>query len=126
MTHWAAAYIGLPFDPVEHHCWAFARRVWLERFGWDVAELDVTALDPRQVRRDFAGHPEFGQWHPVAAPMEGDAVVMARGTRPCHVGVWVAPDRILHAVEGIGVISTPAVRLGDLHYRAHGFYRRTA
>ena len=126
--HWAAAWIGQPYDPAVNHCWQFARAVWRGHFGWDVAALDVDALDPRQLRRDFVGHAEFGHWRPVTggdhAAVEGDAVIMARGQRPCHIGIWIAPATVLHAVEGTGSIATPAGRLGDLGYRIHGIYRR--
>ena len=128
--HWATAWIGQPYDPVTDHCWAFVRRVWRAEFGWDVAELDVDAVDPRQVRRDFAGHPEFGHWSPVEGGLqdavEGDAVIMARGKRPCHIGIWIAPSHVLHAVAGSGSLATPVGRLADLGYRVHGLYRRVA
>lgn len=123
-AHWATRFIGTPFDPVTDHCWAFARRVWREQFGLEVAEIDTTALEPRQVRRDCAGHAEFGAWQPVADPAEGDLVIMARGRHPCHVGIWLDPAAVLHCVEGIGGIATPVTRLGDLGYRLHGVHRR--
>lgn len=130
LPHWAACYIGLPYDPVSDHCWAFARRVWREQFGWDVAELDVDATDPRQLRRDFVSHPEFGQWRGVQGgverAVEGDAVIVARGQRPCHIGIWITPAIVLHAVEGVGGIATPLPRLSDLGYRLHGLWRRVA
>src|SRR5690606_1174706 len=93
-AHWAAAYIGTPWVAGVSGCWHLARRVWAERFGWDVlAEAGVDAGDPRAARRAFAaGHDGTG-WAPVAgvcAPAEGDAVLMAMGRHPCHVGIWLA------------------------------------
>jgi cell wall-associated NlpC family hydrolase len=120
---WAARYVGLPYVAGEAECWHFAARVWREVFGWDVpvAASFGGALASRRLASDPAS---YDGWQPVADPEDGDAVVMAKGARPCHVGVWVAPGHVLHAVEGAGGLCTPAGRVGDLGYRITGFYRR--
>lgn len=125
MIHWASAYIGSPWIAGDSDCWSFARRVWRERFGLDVASVAANSIDPRAVRRAFAA----GQagWQAVVNPREGDGVLMARGQWPCHVGVWIAPVEgagVLHSVEGAGVVFTPPVQLGRIGYRIIGFYRR--
>jgi len=131
--HWAARYIGTPWVAGESDCWNLARRVWRERFGWDVpavlADDEFDAGDPRAARRAFAVGPDGTGWAPVAgvcAPAEGDAVLMAMGRHPCHVGVWLGlPEpHCLHAVEGAGTICTPMERLPGLGYRVVGIYRR--
>ena len=121
---WVTPYIGLPWDPVTNHCWAFCRKVWRERFGWEVAELDVSALDPRRTRRQFEEHPEYARWTPVTDPREGDAVIMAQGARASHIGLWITPGRVLHSVRGIGSICVPVNRLRDQGYKIAGYYRR--
>lgn len=63
----------------------------------------------------------------MSDPVEGDAVLMGTGDRPCHVGLWITPDAaggVLHSVEGAGVIFTPGLRVRDLGYAILGFYRR--
>jgi len=125
MNHWASTYIGGPWVVGESDCWAFARRVWHERFGLEVPTVAVDASSPRAVRRAFVAGAEG--WNAALTPCEGDAVLMAKGVHPCHVGVWIAPPEgagVLHAVEGAGVIFTPVPRLHDLGYRITGFYRR--
>jgi len=126
---WAADHIGTPWVAGESDCWHFARRVWRERFGWDVPAVVTDASDPRAVRRAFAiGHEATG-WRPVAgvcAPADGDAVLMAMGRHPCHVGVWLADaagPAVLHSVEGAGGILTPMSLLPGLGYRVVGIYR---
>lgn len=121
MTHWAVGYIGAAWTPDEHHCWAFCCRIWHEVFGWDVAEVAVDGSSPYAARRAF-GQGNEG-WQPVDTPQEGDAVLMARGRHPCHVGVWAAGG-VLHSVEGAGGIHTPPARLQG--FRVIGYYRRAA
>jgi len=127
MTHWASGYIGGAWVAGQSDCWAFARRVWRERFRLEVPAVAVDAVDPRAGRRAFAVDPASVGWAVAAHPCEGDAVLMAKGRSPCHVGIWIAPREgagVLHAVEGAGVIFTPVPRLHDLGYRVAGFYRR--
>lgn len=124
--HWAEAYVGRPWDPREDHCWAFCRRVWRERFGLEVPEMPVDAENTRAVLAAFSAGAERAAWQPVAHGEEGDAVLMAQGRRPCHVGIWIAPAAVLHSVAGSGAVCTPLARLGTMGYRIAGLYRRAA
>ncbi|MFN3646234.1 MAG: hypothetical protein ACK4S2_06930 [Gemmobacter sp.] len=130
MSHWAAELVGRPWVAGVSDCWNFARAVWRERWGWDVPPVPVDAADPRAARRAFAVDYQATGWAPAVAPLaEGDAVLMAKGRWPCHVGVLVLlPEgpACLHSVEGAGVIVTPLPRLADLGYRIAGIYRRVA
>ena len=122
--HWASAYLGRPWIAGEAECWDFARDVWRARFGLEVPAVPAAGRDPHLARQMLWTLAERHAWRRVPVPAEGDAVLMARGTRSCHVGVHVAPDAVLHAVEGAGGICTPLSRLADLGYRVAGFYRR--
>jgi cell wall-associated NlpC family hydrolase len=129
MTHWAADHIGTPWVAGISDCWSFARMIWATRFGWDVPPVPVDPEDPRAARYAFAIDPAEAGWTPVDTPQEGDAVLMAKGGRPCHVGIWISAEPvqgILHSVERAGVIFTPVSRLADLGYRITGTYRRQA
>ena len=121
--HWARAYVGLPWDPAERHCWDFCRRVWAGHFGLDVPEMPVNADDLRATVQAFEGSGERTAWEPVPDPAEGDAVLMARGRRPCHVGIWISLGGVLHAIEPASVY-TPRARLAELGYRIDRCYRR--
>lgn len=121
---WAAAYVGKKWDETENHCWAFCRYVWWQEFRLRVPELDVNALSPRDTRRHFSDHDEYARWEPVETPVNGDAVIMAQGRRPCHIGIWVDPGRVLHSVKGIGSVCVPHHRLRDQGYRVTGCFRR--
>lgn len=125
-THWALAEIGHPWVAGENDCWSFARRIWAQRFGWDVPPVPIDPRDPRACRQALARDPAKAGWVVAWPPREGDAVLMARGARPAHVGIWIEPDLggVLHSVETAGVIFTPPDRLAGLGYRILGYYRR--
>lgn len=125
MSAWWETYLGADWTP-DHDCWAFARRVWSERFGRAVPPVPFDAADPRSTRRAIAGAGERARWHEAAPPCEGDAVLMARGREPCHVGIWIEGDRVLHCVGGSGVVCVPVGRLAAMGYRVTGIYRREA
>jgi cell wall-associated NlpC family hydrolase len=129
MSHWSAPYVGTPWVAGTSDCWSFARRVWREQFGWQVPPWGG---DPQELRHAVvalqaaAHHPD---WQAVDLPAEGDAVLMGRSARPCHVGIWIAPAEgagILHSLERAGVVYTPPGRLPALGLRVLGRYRRLA
>jgi hypothetical protein len=115
---WAARYIGEPWVSGENDCWHFARKVWAEVFDRSVPAITIDATDPRAGRQALS---DRSGWQEVAQPIDGDAVLMARNRLPCHVGVWVAPRGVLHAVEASGVVFTPDPAV--MGYRIVGFYR---
>lgn len=127
MTTWATQYIGDAWIAGEHDCWAFARRVWREQFLMDVPAVDIDALNRLACSRAFAGHPERKHWYQVAVPRDGDAVLMGKSERPCHVGVWCHAGRgcIVHCMEGAGVVvHTPSTLPLLTGMRVLGYYRR--
>lgn len=129
IEHWAADYIGAPWVYGQSDCWHFARRVWRERFGIRVPPVIEDAGAPLKSRRAIRDSGEARDWTQVRDPQEGDGVLMAKGSRPCHVGIWVVfdplgPGGILHSVEGAGVIYTDQAAVARLGYRIIGFYRR--
>jgi len=124
--HWAAGYIGRPWVAGRSDCWNFARTVWAEIFGLDVPAVQVDVTSALAARRALRDGGRTG-WTRVGRAEEGDAVLMSTGARPCHVGVFAAPDGcdgIVHSVEGAGVIWTPLNRIGALGYQVAGFWRR--
>lgn len=119
--HWSWRYLGQPWVPGISDCWSLARRVWAEEFGRAVPPLPVDPADLRAGARAIAAG--LADWHPSFPPAEGDAVLMAMGRHPAHVGVWVAPDRVLHSLEGAGVLCTPADCLSLHGWRIVDTYR---
>lgn len=126
MEPWPVKYIGDPWIRGEHDCWGFARRVWREHFGMDVPAVDVDALSALSVMRVIRDDDQLKSWIKIDAPEEGCGVLMGKSARPCHVGVWAEFDggKILHCIEGRGVIFTNLQALQLMGYRVLGWYRR--
>lgn len=128
MSHWSADHIGRPWVPGISDCWSFAREVWAQRFGWTVPPIMVDPSDLRAAVRALSD-PGGAGWNRVEQPVEGDAVLMGRAARPCHVGIWIEPPEgggILHSVERTGVIFTPPGRLAQMGLNQLGLWRRAA
>jgi hypothetical protein len=123
---WAARYIGIPWVAGESDCWAIARRIWREVFGWIVPAVDVDAHNLYATVRAFQGHREYARWRRVALPTDGAAVLMGKSARACHVGVWAEADGggVVHSLEGIGVVFTPPASLIAAGWRVLGYYER--
>jgi cell wall-associated NlpC family hydrolase len=128
MNAWAIQYIGEPWIAGENDCWAFARRVWREQFNITVPAVDVDAFNRLACSRAFHNHEERQHWYPVHAPRDGDAVLMGKNARPCHVGVWCEADRglIVHCMEDWGVVAHTPTTLRGTGFRVLGYYRRCA
>jgi len=128
MNHWASAYIGQPWQPQAHDCWAFCRRVWREQFGLEVPAIDVDASRLAVVARAFRDHAERRHWDEVTEPREGDAVLMAHCRHPSHVGIWIDADGggVLHCQDGPGVIFTTRAALARMGWGRLQYYRRQA
>jgi len=127
MSGWIEEELGHPWVPGVSDCWAFARDVWRRRFGRIVAALPYDPGCPREARTGFATADHYRGWQAVAggvdAAQDGDAVVMARGRLPCHIGISVAGG-ILHSLQGPGTIWTPTPqRLADLGLRVTSVWR---
>jgi hypothetical protein len=125
IENWPLRYIGDEWISGSHDCWGFVRRVWAECFGLDVPVIDVDAINPLTVRREFRSQAERENWE-VCDWEEGCAVLMGKSQRPCHVGVWTWMDRggVVHCVEGSGVIFTAPSALLSMGYHILGCYRR--
>lgn len=125
MSHWCEKYIGLPWINGEMDCWGFVRRVQSERFGRQLSVVDIDANDRVAVHAAFAGHPEYSRWCEVAAPADGDCVVVHKGNVADHVGLWVAIDggKMLHAMPNSGVILSDPKMLRRLGWNPLVFYR---
>lgn len=126
MNHWAADEIGRPWLAGVHDCWAFFRRVQAERYGRHVPPFQVDARSTLACARAMNANPERQAWHRVSTPEDGDAVILARGKHPTHVGIWLDIDGggVLHCQRGAGVIFQDLRALGLAGWSHLEFYRK--
>jgi hypothetical protein len=122
-SHWTQAYVGLPYIMGVGECGHRAALVWRERFGFEVeaapAHGDMAAAQTL-IKAELAGP----KWSPVQQPAEGDAVIMWKGDRVAHVGIWVAPGHVLHCTRKDGMILTSEEDLPAQGFRVFGYFRR--
>lgn len=120
MTHWASQYIGRPWTvggqgPDSFDCWGFVRFVQKEHYGRDLPFIDIDANNLRATIKGMMFHDVRKVWENVSRPSDGDAVLMAHGKYPTHVGIWVDVDGggVLHCTRGEGVVfsSLSALRI---------------
>ncbi|MDD4926928.1 MAG: NlpC/P60 family protein [Methylotenera sp.] len=129
-THWAEDYIGIPWangaqGPDAFDCWALVRHVNREHYGRELPIIQVDAHDVDAVHDAFAHHPEKSRWQPVAIPQDGDCVLTHKGEEIDHVGVFLDIDggKILHALQGSGVVCTAPSVLKRMGWFPLAFYR---
>lgn len=94
-----APYIGRPWTPPDG-CFLLVRDILAEQFGFRPeigADQDVATLRG-QVAAFRDGLARLCR--PVDQPREGDLVVVCTGGRPYHIGLCVAPGRMIHCIDG--------------------------
>lgn len=119
------AYLGKPWvanarGPDAYDCWHLAVAVSQAVFGRVLPDVAMPA-DPSWawMIRAIDRHPERARWeHVPHDPMgivkagDGAVVLMARRDRPAHIGVWLAPERvIIHADPYYGVVCDTPIDL---------------
>lgn len=138
---WVGPYMAARYrlggrGPEEYDCYGLPRRVLLDRARIELpAQVDgaPTELDRRALADALAGR-ERG-WTPVAdrpslerplhwhrPPRALDVALMRTGRFPCHLGVLVAPDLVLHIERDRGV-HVDRIDQIDLAPRLVGIYR---
>ena len=128
--HWAAAYIGLPWQagargPQAYDCWGLFLAIQQIYFFRQLPEIPVEATDLRAVTSAFRTHPERQHWALVTVPSTGDAVLLRQSRHPIHVGIWLEADGggVLHCVKDSGVVYQKIPELLLHGWRVEGFYQ---
>jgi len=121
--------VGRPFVARGRHpvtgmdCWGLVREVY-RRYGMEVPDFSIAPNAFHAV--DMTMRKEAGRtnWVRVEEPKETDApLVVLMRLHPglvTHAGVWIGHGRIIHALEGAGVVVS---RVGMLKSRIVGYYR---
>lgn len=104
---WVNEYIGKPFEdhgrgPDAFDCWGLVKHVLethLGLFGLPDFSAQYHSTRDSAIPALFDG--EQRHWPAVDEPQIGDVVVMRTSGRLWHVGVVVAPNRMLHVARGM-------------------------
>ena len=137
---WAASYLGIPFqdrgnDRRGCDCWGLCALIFKEQRGLalpDYAEVP-TGANRAKIDAILAASLDSTAWQPVPAGAERpfDAVLM-RGiirhegqahSRPIHLGVVVAPGKLIHIERESGVMIADYRRDPVTSRRVEGFFR---
>lgn len=116
---WTEAYIGVPFVPLGRDlagwdCWGLVRHIVRQRAGivlepYTIAPGDLrrvaAAMDPAAIAADWSTIPQGEE-------RELDVVVMrsihdSGHAAEMHVGLVVAPGRLLHVEQGVDTVCLP-------------------
>ncbi|QJR20646.1 phage tail protein [Pelagibacterium halotolerans] len=109
--HWSASYIGLPYADLGRSrdgldCWGLVWLVYAEMLGIDLPSY-ADGYGSTEERREIAGLIDGakGDWRKVGdkeditAARDFDLITVRRGTLESHIGIVVAPCRMLHVTS---------------------------
>ena len=135
MQHWANRYLGKPWEkaaegPHAYDCYGLVRAIYRDFLQIDLPLFDIAAMSPVAIRRDMHTEAGSGRWQPLDFDTEPlrdfDVLLMSYAKRAHHVGIWVEVDggRVLHALEGAGVVAPSWHSLPMSGWRVIEAYRR--
>lgn len=108
--HWSRDFVGLPHifagrnrDGVD--CWGLFWLIYRDVLGISIASYATETMDAperAQIARLIASDRAVSPWVPVdrGQEREFDMAVFRRGGIEAHVGIVIAPGKMLHIVEG--------------------------
>ncbi|MDB5574979.1 MAG: phage tail assembly protein [Bradyrhizobium sp.] len=107
--HWSAGYVGIPFAELGRardgaDCWGLACLVYAEQLGITLPTYDglySSIAERAEIAALINGAVSVpGIWTDAReAPDEFDVAVFRRGRLGSHVGLLIAPGRMLHMPE---------------------------
>ena len=130
-TAFLSGLIGQQWSP-ERTCWHVAALVQATLFDRVLPHVDVPPSPTwRWMIETIANHPEHSNWVEVLAPVpnmipapDGALVAMGRSDRAAHIGVWLAPERlVIHCDQKIGVVAETVPTLRAAGWGRIRFYR---
>jgi cell wall-associated NlpC family hydrolase len=120
-------YVGIPFlnmgrDFDGCDCWGLVRLFYLHEMNKELPLLDfyTNANDAKEIFPIVDIYKPLIGGEKQEIPKYGDIVVMKYFGLPCHVGVYVDNNKVLHVKRGIDSVIQ---NLNTLKGRIDGFYR---
>ena len=131
---WAGAYVGIPFkthgrDRSGLDCWGLIELVQREQLGGHWPQYEgadwFAGQSPEVVATDAVIHTTHFTRLPEGQEQMGDGILIRMRGFPFHVGLVLAPGRMLHTTEEAGSVIENYRSMLWTH-RMMGFYRYTA
>jgi probable lipoprotein NlpC len=113
----ARKVIGRPFREPDWDCWGLVVSAYRECLGVALPPLEVLPEQGMAGQRSFRDA-EMANWHLVEKEQVGDVALF----RPLHVGLIIAPGKMLHTAQGINTCIESYRGLAWRH-RLQGIYR---
>lgn len=128
--HWAVGEVGKKWTK-EHDCFYWFRKWSQDHFGIMLPDsgADHRRLVASASKIMTSNIAEIFGYVQTDTPSEGDAVFLSKGNRPHHIGMVVEPDGqfyVLHALEGMGVISSTRYDLTIEGWKIKGYWTHAA
>jgi len=119
---WTIPYLFRHYDAVGFNCWHLVCEVYREQLGIELEHYNgVDPRDPLAVGRNM----ELGltEWLPCDPDTYLAIAPMARKRNPFHVGVVVAPGKILHIAAGCNACVQSPTDLATQGFHRIKYYR---
>lgn len=130
---WVDKYIGIPFsnhgrDFSGCDCWGLAKLILSEEFGKYVPNYSYEyhdSMDKKNVG-DLIAHESktLGVIEEVEKPDVGDIIVFNIQGNPCHIGLYIGKNKVIHINKGQDSI-IESIFSPRLKNRIEGFYHVT-
>lgn len=130
MTYVGLRYVKRGRDRHGIDCWGLVYLWYPEQLGIPVPSYGMQSADDyRDVARAIEAEQRSTTWIAVAAPQDGDLVLMTSPidddgvirARPVHIGIAIGKS-VLHCEEGLDTVCVPRTDPSVVH-RIVGYYR---
>ncbi len=121
-------YIGIPFKNLGRDfdgcdCYGLVRLFLMEEFGETLPEFltYADAMNPQETSVEIVANVPLLDLKRVSDPVTGNIAVMKYYNYPCHVGIYVGKNKILHVMRNTASVCEK-LNSTRLRGRLEGFY----
>lgn len=112
------SYIGTPYTKC--NCWDLVVEFYGKEYKLNLRHLFTGKAPDHLAHRQNLISSHKGEFIEVENPMIGDLIIMKIGGFESHIGIYAGHNKVLHSLEGTGVILD---RLDRYKRLIVGFYR---
>ena len=122
-------YIFIPFENKGRtfkgcDCWGLVRLVYENEFNINLphfSEVYSNASEGKKVAKALRDGKDIIKYKEKDKPEYGDVIIFNIAGSPCHVGVYVGRDRVLHIMKGMDSV-IERLNSVKLKGRVEGYY----